>query len=73
MLSVYTRILPLELVFFVPDVVSLVVVEELSDACCQVAVDAVHVAGSSNDGTHVFVAVMDTFLHLSMDKDIPLL
>lgn len=65
--------LPLELVFFVPDVVSLVVIEELGDACRQVAVDAVHVAGCSHDGTHVFVAVLDTFLHLNADKHIKIL
>lgn len=43
-------------------------IEELGDACCQVAVDAVHVAGCSHDGTHVFVAVLDTFLHLNAEK-----
>lgn len=45
-------------------------IEQLSDACCQVAVDAVHVAGCSHDGTHVFVAVLDAFLHLNADKHI---
>lgn len=63
---------PFELVLLVPDVVGLVVAEELSDACCQVAVDAVHVAGRSHDGAHVFVAVLDALLHLSMDKHTPL-
>lgn len=63
---------PLELVFFVPDVIGLVVVEELRDACGQVAVDAVHIAGRGHDGAHVFVAVLDTFLHLSTDKDLQL-
>lgn len=65
-------LLPFELVFFVPDVVGLVVAEELGDACRQVAVDAVHVAGCSHDGAHVFVAVLDALLHLNMDKHIPL-
>lgn len=65
--------LPLELVFFVPDVVGLVVIEELGDACRQVAVDAVHVAGCSHDGTHVFVAVLDTFLHLNAGKHMEIL
>lgn len=55
---------PLELVLLVPDVVSLIVVEELGDARRQIAVDAVHVAGRGHDGTHVFVTVLDTLLHL---------
>lgn len=66
------RTSPLELVFFVPDVIGLVVVEELCDARRQVAVDAVHVAGRGHDGAHVFVTVLDTFLHLSMDKHLQL-
>lgn len=57
--------LPLELVLFVPDVISLIVGKQLSDASCQVAVDAVHVAGRGHDGAHVSVAVVDTFFHLS--------
>lgn len=65
--------LPFELVFFVPDVVRLIVVEEVGDARCQVAVDAVHVAGCGHDGAHVFVAVLDTLLHLTTDKHIPLI
>lgn len=44
--------------------------EELGDPCGQVAVDAVHVAGSGHDGAHVFVAVLDALLHLNEDKDI---
>lgn len=39
--------------------------EEFSDPCGQVAVYAVHVAGSSHNGTHVLVAVLDALLHLS--------
>lgn len=61
-------ILPFELVFFVPDVIGLIVVEEIGDQRCQVAVDAVHVAGRGHDGTHVFVTVLDTLLHLNMGK-----
>lgn len=57
--------LPFELVFLVPDVVGLVVVEELGDPSRQVAVDAVHVAGRRHDGAHVFVAVLDALLHLN--------
>lgn len=60
--------LPLELVFFVPDVVCLVVVEEFGDPRCQVAVDAVHVAGRRHDGAHVFVAVLYALLHLNTGK-----
>lgn len=65
-------LLPFELVFFVPDVVGLVVVEEFGDPRCQVAVDAVHVAGRSNDGAHVFVTVLDALLHLNKDKHMSL-
>lgn len=61
-------LLPFEFVFFVPYVISLVVVEEISDPCGQVAVDAIHVAWRGHDGTHVFVAVVDTLLHLHTDK-----
>lgn len=43
-------------------------VEELGDACCQVAVDAVHVAGRGHDGAHVFVTVLDALLHLNAYK-----
>lgn len=60
--------LPLELVLFVPDVVSFVVAEQLGDAARQVAVDAVHVAGRGHDGAHVFVAVLDALLHLNMGQ-----
>lgn len=67
----YMLSLPFELVFFVPDVVSLIVAEEYGDACRQVAVDAVHVAGCSHDGAHVFVAVLDALLHLNADKHTP--
>lgn len=63
--------LPFELVFFVPDVVGLIVAEKHGDACCQVAVDAVHVARCSHDGAHVFVAVLDALLHLNADKRTP--
>lgn len=63
---------PLELVLLVPDVIGLVVAEELGDACRQVAVNAVHVAGCSHDGAHVLVAVLDAFLHLNNDIDTPL-
>lgn len=59
---------PFELVLLVPDVVGLVVREELSDACGQVAVDAVHVAGRGHNGAHVFVAVLDALLHLCPSK-----
>lgn len=59
---------PFELVLLVPDVVGLVVREELSDACGQVAVDAVHVAGCCHNGTHVFVTVLDALLHLYPSK-----
>lgn len=61
---------PFELVLLVPDVIGLVVREELSDAIGQVAVDAVHVAGRGHDGTDVFVAVVDALLHLQRDHDI---
>lgn len=43
-------------------------VEEIGDQCCQVAVDAVHVAGRGHDGTHMFVTVLDTLLHLNKGK-----
>lgn len=43
-------------------------VEELGDASGQVAVDAVHVAGRGHDGAHVFVTVLDTLLHLSVEE-----
>ena len=56
---------PFELVLFVPDVVRLVVVEEVCDARGQVAVDAVHVAGRGHNGTHVLVTVLYALLHLS--------
>lgn len=61
-------LLPFELVFFVPDVVCLVMVEEFGDPRCQVAVDAVHVAGRCHDGAHVFVTVLDALLHLNTGK-----
>lgn len=59
---------PFELVLLVPDVVGLVVREELGDACGQVAVDAVHVAGRGHNGAHVFVTVLDALLHLYPSK-----
>lgn len=58
-------LLPFEFVLFVPDVVGLVVVEEVGDPRGQVAVDAVHVARRGHDGAHVFVAVLDALLHLN--------
>lgn len=64
--------LPFKLVFFVPDVIGLIVVEELGDSRGQVAVDAVHVAGRGHDGAHVFVAVLDALVHLRVDKDVQL-
>lgn len=60
-------LLPFEFVFFVPYVINLIVVEEISDPCRQVAVDAVHVARRGHNGTHVFVTVLDTLLHLNRD------
>lgn len=62
-----TMLLPFEFVFFVPYVIGLIVVEEIRDPCGQVAVDAVHVARRGHDGTHVFVTVLDTLLHLNTD------
>lgn len=58
-------LLPFEFVLFVPDVIGLVVVEEVGDPRGQVAVDAVHVAWRGHDGAHVFVAVLDALLHLN--------
>lgn len=60
-------LLPFEFVFFVPYVIGLIVVKEISDPCRQVTVDAVHVARRGHDGTHVFVTVLDTLLHLNTD------
>lgn len=60
-----SSLLPFEFVLFVPDVVGLVVVEEVGDPRGQVAVDAVHVARRGHDGAHVFVAVLDALLHLN--------
>lgn len=64
-------LLPFEFVLFVPDVVGLVVVEEVSDPRGQVAVDAVHVARRGHDGAHVFVAVLDALLHLNTQTHLP--
>lgn len=61
---------PFELVLLVPDVVGLVVREELGDAIGQVAVDAVHVAGRGHDGADVLVAVVDALLHLQQGRHV---
>ena len=41
-------------------------VKEVSDACREVTVDAVHVAGRGHNGGHVLVAILYAFLHLRM-------
>lgn len=62
-----TTLLPFKLVFFVSYVIGLIVVEKIGDPCGQVVIDAVHVARRGHDGTHVFVTVLDTLLHLNTD------
>lgn len=59
---------PFEFVFFVLEVICLIVAEQISDASSQVVVDAVHIAWRCYDGTHVFVTILDTLLNLQIHK-----
>ncbi len=59
---------PFEFVFFVLEVICLIVAEQISDASSQVVVDAVHIARRCYDGTHMFVTILDTLLNLQIHK-----